>query len=108
MAPAANIVFNRYLADTRRIEDFDALAAMPFFLSTRAAIRAKVTAARMEGAEMHERKSIALRPAAYFEFASGRSRRPRPQFVAVGGLSGTGKSRLSRLLAPASGRCLAP
>src|SRR5262249_61374480 len=43
---AANIVFNRYLAETRRIHDLDALAALPLFMSVRAAIRAKVKAAR--------------------------------------------------------------
>src|SRR4029077_13722177 len=40
LARPANIVFNRYLAETRRIDDLDALAALPFFLSMRAAIRA--------------------------------------------------------------------
>ena len=44
--PTANIVLNRYLAETRRTEDLDALAALPLFMSMRAAIRAKVTAAR--------------------------------------------------------------
>ena len=43
---AANIVLNRYLTETQRDEDLDALAALPLFLSVRAAIRAKVTAAR--------------------------------------------------------------
>ena len=38
----ANIVFNRYLTETRRIHDLDALAALPLFMSVRAAIRAKV------------------------------------------------------------------
>ncbi len=46
LSAAANIVLNRYLAETRRDEDLDALAALPLFLSLRAAIRAKVTAAR--------------------------------------------------------------
>ena len=45
LAPAANVVLNRYLAQTRRVEDLDALAALPFFLSMRAAIRARVTRA---------------------------------------------------------------
>ena len=45
LQPAANVVFNRYLVDTRRAEDLDALAALPLFLSMRAAIRAKVSAA---------------------------------------------------------------
>ena len=46
LKPAANIVFNRYLIETRRVHDLDALAALPLFMSVRAAIRAKVTAAR--------------------------------------------------------------
>ena len=44
---AANIVFNRYLTDTHRVHDLDALAALPLFMSVRAAIRAKVVAARL-------------------------------------------------------------
>src|SRR4051812_29980447 len=52
---AANVVLNRYLAETRRDGDLDALAALPLFLSVRAAIRAKVTAARLEDTEAEER-----------------------------------------------------
>ena len=52
LTPAANIVLNRYLNETRRAEDLDALAALPLFLSLRAAIRAKVAAERRaQGAE---------------------------------------------------------
>ena len=65
---AANIVLNRYLAETRRDEDLDALAALPFFLSMRAAIRAKVTAARMERAEAAERDKIAKSARSLFRF----------------------------------------
>ena len=42
-----HIVFNRYLRGEGG-RAFDALAALPFFLSMRAAIRAKVTAARLD------------------------------------------------------------
>src|SRR3972149_85436 len=45
IAPA-NTVLNRYLAERRHDGDLDALALLPLFLSLRAAIRAKVTAAR--------------------------------------------------------------
>jgi uncharacterized protein len=100
LAEAANIVFNRYLAQTRRIEDLDALAALPFFLSMRASIRAKVSVARMERSREAERASIARSARAYFDFALKAIRPPPPRFVAVGGLSGTGKSRLARSLAP--------
>ena len=100
LAKAANIVLNRYLAETRRVEDLDALAALPFFLSLRAAIRAKVTAARMERAPASEHPAIARTAQAYFAFALRAIAPPAPQFVAVGGLSGTGKSKLARDLAP--------
>ena len=93
-------MFNRYLAQTRRIEDLDALAALPFFLSMRAAIRAKVTAARLEQTEQSKHAAIARSATAYFEFAQRAIMPPAPAFIAVGGLSGTGKSVLARALAP--------
>ena len=46
LSSAASIAFNRYLADTGRCLDLDALALLPLYLSMRAAIRAKVTAGR--------------------------------------------------------------
>jgi len=97
---AANIVFNRYLADTHRAEDLDALAALPFFLAMRAAIRAEVTAARMERADPAQRSTIAKPARAYFAFAQRAIAPPKAKLIAVGGLSGTGKTRLARALAP--------
>src|SRR5690606_3567987 len=95
---AANVVLNRYLSETRRLEDLDALAALPLFLSSRAAIRAKVTAAR---AKIGDKRAEAEQSARdYFKLAQELLAPPRPQLVAVGGLSGTGKSWLARALAP--------
>jgi hypothetical protein len=100
LALPANVVLNRYLAQTHRAEDLDGLAALPFFLSLRAAIRAMVTAARMERAPEAKRDGIANSARAYFAFAQ-RAIAPRPpKFIAVGGLSGTGKTRLAWALAP--------
>jgi uncharacterized protein len=101
LTSAANIVLNRYLVETRRIENLDALAMLPFFLSMRAAIRAKVTAARLERAADTDRPAIARAARAYFDLAARAIAPPGPAFVAVGGLSGTGKSVLARMLAPA-------
>ena len=96
----ANVVLNCYLAQTRRAEDLDGLAALSFFLSLRAAIRAMVTAARMERAPQTQRDGIAKSARAYFAFARRAIAPPAPKLIAIGGLSGTGKTRLARLLAP--------
>ena len=97
LTPAANIVLNRYFNRTRRAEDLDALAALPLFLSLRAAIRAKVTAVRRtRGAE----RAITEQSARdYFALAGELLAPPPPMLLAVGGLSGTGKSLLARALA---------
>jgi aminoglycoside phosphotransferase family enzyme/predicted kinase len=100
LAAPANIVLNRYLAETRRADDLDALATLPFFLSTRAAIRAKVTAARLEQTPAAGHATIARAARGYFAFALQAIAPAAPKFVAVGGLSGTGKSKLARALAP--------
>jgi uncharacterized protein len=97
---AANVVLNRYLAETRRREDLDALTALPFLMSMRAAIRAKVTTARAAVAAATERAAITRSATTYFELAIVLIVPPPPRLVAVGGLSGTGKSLLARALAP--------
>jgi aminoglycoside phosphotransferase family enzyme/predicted kinase len=95
----ANIVFNRYLADNHNIDDLDGLAALPFFISLRAAIRAKVTAARLATAPQSEQASLKKSARGYFELALGSLDPPAPMLLAVGGLSGTGKSVLAKRLA---------
>jgi aminoglycoside phosphotransferase family enzyme/predicted kinase len=96
---AANVVLNRYLVETHRDSDLDALAALPLFLSLRAAIRAKVTAARLENAKAEEREFIAKTAQTYFRLACELVAPPLPKLIAVGGLSGTGKSVLAPALA---------
>jgi aminoglycoside phosphotransferase family enzyme/predicted kinase len=103
LAMPANIVLNRYLLETKRAEDLDALAALPFFLSMRAAIRAKVTAARLERADPGQQAAIETSAQKYFAFARRLIEPAAPELVAVGGLSGTGKSLLARMLAPEIG-----
>lgn len=100
LAPAASRVFNAYLAATRRDDDLAGIAALPFFLSMRAAIRAKVALARMERAAAAAHPAIAEEARAYFSFARRAIDPPAPRWVAVGGLSGTGKTGLARALAP--------
>jgi uncharacterized protein len=97
---AANIVLNRYLSETRQDESLDGLAALPLFLSLRAAIRAKVIAARLASAPTTERASFASSARNYFGFARAFITPAPPTLVAIGGLSGTGKSLLAHALAP--------
>jgi predicted kinase len=97
LRPAANIVFNRYLIETQRVHDLDALAALPLFMSVRAVIRAKVTAARRKHSDAREKLSRNAR--SYADLARELLQAARPKLVAIGGLSGTGKSLLARTLA---------
>ena len=93
----ASIVLNRYLDVTG---DEDGLAALPLFLSLRAAVRAHVKAATGAGPGDPDR-AAGLRAEAgrYLEAALRYLSPPPPRLVAVGGLSGSGKSRLARELA---------
>ena len=95
-AAAANAVFNRYLAEAKD-EDIDGLGLLPLFLSVRAAIRAHVLFMKSEHAEDGE--AVWQEARRYFDLA-GRLIMPKPpMLVAIGGLSGTGKSVLARGLA---------
>jgi uncharacterized protein len=100
LSAAANVVLNRYLAETRRMSDLDTVAALPFFMSLRAAIRASVTAARAAVAAPRDRDAARSSATKYFALAC-RLIRPAPAvLVGIGGLSGTGKSRLAAGFAP--------
>lgn len=94
---AANAVLNRYLATTSE-DHLDALSLLPLFLSMRAAIRAHVLLARL-GQDAGDGGGIRRAALAYFALACRLSAPPPPRLIAVGGLSGTGKSVLARTLA---------
>jgi uncharacterized protein len=74
-------------------------ALLPLFLSVRAAIRAKVAgfAARSEAGDAKAEIAAAR---AYLDLAQRFLAPPPPRLVAIGGVSGTGKTTLARLLAP--------
>ena len=82
LKPVANLVLNRYLAETKRAEDLDALAALPLFLALRAAIRAKVTAARLAHADEAQRAAIGRTAWTYFALACRLIAPPSPALVA--------------------------
>lgn len=99
----ANIFMNRYLDSTWEpsAEVRGVVSLLPLFLSLRAAVRAHVgataAAAISDKAESERRRRIAQD---YFVHALGYLAPLRPRLIAVGGLSGSGKSRLARELAP--------
>jgi aminoglycoside phosphotransferase family enzyme/predicted kinase len=98
----ANGVLNAYLGITG---DYGGLPLLPLFLSARAAIRAKTSAAAARLAAGDEDRQRPLRRAAreYLDAAIDLLR-PRPaSIVAIGGMSGTGKSTLAAAIAPALG-----
>ena len=95
---AANIILNRYLAATS-LDNLDALSALPLFMSIRAAIRAQVALARLKPPRSDDAE-ILDEARRYFELARVLIQPPAPRLIAVGGLSGTGKSVLARALAP--------
>ncbi|MCR6736977.1 MAG: AAA family ATPase [Afipia sp.] len=94
---AASVILNRYLAKTPE-DNFDALALLPLFLSMRAAIRAHVLLARLDQTE-NDRDNIRSAARSYFELAHRSISPPAAKLIAIGGLSGTGKSVLARALA---------
>jgi len=95
---AANALLNKYLALTRN-ENLEALATLPLFMSLRAAIRSHVLLARVSR-NSRDKADVLQSARAYFELARRTIHPPPPALVAVGGLSGTGKSVAARALAP--------
>ncbi|MGE0735600.1 MAG: AAA family ATPase [Alphaproteobacteria bacterium] len=93
----SNAAFNRYLEID---EDFEGLAALPLFLATRAAIRAHVAAA---AAERDGAATSRVQARDYLAFGLALLEARPPVMMAVGGLSGTGKSTVARALAPRVG-----
>jgi len=97
---AANIVLNGYFVAARRSADCDGIAALPFFMSLRAAIRANVTAARLAVVKVTDKPDTVQSARRYFDLASTLLTPAKPIAICTGGLSGTGKSVLARALAP--------
>ena len=92
----ASRVLNGYLDEAARSfgdQALRGLSCLPLFLSVRAAVRAHVTA----------QQGDAPRARAYLLSAQKRLSWPAPSLYAVGGLSGSGKSSLARVMAPELG-----
>ena len=97
----ANLVLNRTLAWR---DDHAGLALLPLYLAMRAGIRAHVTASSVAALGSEDAQEAARGEAhAYLDLALGFLAPAKPVLVAVGGLSGSGKSTVAAALAPTLG-----
>ena len=95
-AAAANRVLNAYLDEAARgmpAGVIGGLAALPLMLSARASVRAHVS--------WHQ--GDAAGSAAYLATAERHLSPAPPRLIAIGGVSGTGKTTIARLVAPGVG-----
>jgi predicted kinase len=95
----ANAVLNAYL-DHSETGNLLGLAALPLFLSLRAMIRAKVALLRARQAAKDDTARVLDEVRSYFDFACASLAPAQARLIAVGGLSGSGKSTVARALAP--------
>ncbi len=104
LAPLANRAFNRYMARNSDVmASIAGVAALPLFMSVRAAIRAIVSA--LTAAKIDEAGAAAVRATArdYLAAAQRYLTLSPPSLMAIGGASGTGKSAVALALAPGIG-----
>ncbi|TKD40802.1 MAG: aminoglycoside phosphotransferase [Mesorhizobium sp.] len=91
----ANLVMNRYLDEA---DDEDGFILLPFFMAVRAAVRAHVTATQIEEGSADSGGLIA-EARSYFELARTLLQARPPRLIAIGGLSGSGKTAVAEALA---------
>jgi uncharacterized protein len=91
------LVFNRYLDLTA---DEDGVPVLPLFMSLRASVRAHVTAAAAAGPKPPDSRQQRLAEAkSYLDLAIDLLAPRPPRLVAIGGLSGSGKSSVAAAIA---------
>jgi aminoglycoside phosphotransferase family enzyme/predicted kinase len=106
---AANVVLNAYVGAEPIGGEIEGLACLPLFLAMRALVRSVVALARArqrrhaEGMQSRTRGTALAEVRKLASLAAGYLDPPPPLLVAVGGLSGTGKSTLAAALAPLVG-----
>lgn len=96
----ANQLLNRVLWRSQTSLDISGLVALPVMMSLRAGIRALVAATRAGLAQPARRHEDEAQARSYLAAAVAYLQPARPRLVAIGGLSGTGKSTLAAALAP--------
>ncbi|GAB4531866.1 MAG: AAA family ATPase [Parvularculaceae bacterium] len=97
-ARALNAYFSALGRDVWRI-DIEGLAALPLYMSMRAAIRAFVSAQTVLVSDSRAPDAKFAESRAYLELAWTLLDAAPPRAIAIGGLSGTGKSTVARAIA---------
>jgi aminoglycoside phosphotransferase family enzyme/predicted kinase len=100
----ANLCFGTYVSKAMPRDELDGLAALPLFLSVRAAIRAMVAIDKLAVSEGADREECISEIEAYLALATRFLEPVRPVLIAIGGLSGTGKTTVAAGMAPNVGR----
>ena len=98
----ANRFLNSYLEITG---DYAGLSVLPFYLTYRAMVRAKVNALRLEQKDISADERDQLRDAfeSYLELATTYTQQAQPQLIIMRGLSASGKSTVSQQLVDSIG-----
>lgn len=92
---AANIVLNAYCGIAPVGGEFEGLACLPLFLSCRAGVRAVVALERSVQLQGSVREAEEESASSLTRLATNYLAPPPPVLIAVGGLSGTGKSTIA-------------
>lgn len=100
----ANHCLNQYMAHLSPAgadASAEGLGLLPLFLSCRAGVRSFVLA--LAARAQAENTTLVRDASGYFTLAQDLLRQAMPRLIAIGGLSGSGKSALARALAPEIG-----
>lgn len=98
---AANIALNAYLFHSGTHDHYAGLSALPLFLAIRAGIRAMVDV--QTAAVSNLRAALIADAKTFLEQAVSFLKPAAPQLVAIGGLSGSGKTTVAHQVAPLIG-----
>ncbi len=98
----ANLILNHYL-QRAAISELAGLALLPLYLSLRAAIRAMTGLDALAFRDASSQQALLPEIESYATLAQNLLNPGRPSLVAIGGISGTGKSSAAREAAPLIG-----
>ena len=99
---AANLVLNSYLFHSGTNDHYSGLDALPLYLAVRAGIRAMVDV--QTAAVKNDPPELIAEARAFLQKALSFIAPSTPQLIAIGGLSGSGKTTVAREIAPLIGR----